>query len=140
VPEKKAPNPRDQHVGSWMRMRRMMLGISQKKLGKGIGFTFQQVQKYEKGVNRIGASRLQQIAQILQVPVDFFFEGLPDASSMSKSDVSSLANVNDFISSPDGLKLVTAFTRIENANLRRRIVSLVQEIAADPELGVAKSA
>jgi hypothetical protein len=72
--------------------------------------------------------------------VDFFFEGLPDASSMSKSDVSSLANVNDFISSPDGLKLVTAFTRIENANLRRRIVSLVQEIAADPELGVAKRA
>jgi transcriptional regulator with XRE-family HTH domain len=116
-------------------MRRKMLGMSQEKLGKELGLTFQQVQKYEKGANRIGASRLQQISHILQIPVEFFFEGVPDTSSMSKSDVSSLADMNDFISSADGLRLVSAFTRIQNADLRRRIVALVQEIAADPELG-----
>ena len=74
---KKAPNPIDKHVGSRVRMRRMMLGMSQEKLGNNLGLTFQQVQKYEKGTNRIGASRLQQISQILQVPVSFFFEGAP---------------------------------------------------------------
>ena len=74
---KKAPNPIDKHVGSRVRMRRMMLNMSQEKLGDSLGLTFQQVQKYEKGTNRIGASRLQQIGQILQVPVSFFFEGAP---------------------------------------------------------------
>jgi transcriptional regulator with XRE-family HTH domain len=116
-------------------MRRKMLGMSQEKLGKELGLTFQQVQKYEKGANRIGASRLQQISHILQVSAEFFFEGMPNASSMSKSDFSSLADMNDFISSADGLRLVSAFTRIQNADLRRRIVALVQGIAADPELG-----
>ena len=76
---KKAPNPTDKHVGSRVRMRRMMLGMSQEKLGDALGLTFQQVQKYEKGTNRIGASRLQQISHILQVPVSFFFEGAPSA-------------------------------------------------------------
>src|ERR1700730_13906470 len=74
---KKAPNPIDRHVGSRVRMRRMMLNMSQEKLGDALGLTFQQVQKYEKGTNRIGASRLQQISLILQVPVSFFFEGAP---------------------------------------------------------------
>ena len=74
---KKAPNPIDKHVGSRVRMRRMMLSMSQEKLGDALGLTFQQVQKYEKGSNRIGASRLQQISLILQVPVSFFFEGAP---------------------------------------------------------------
>src|SRR5436853_4963170 len=74
---KKAPNPIDKHVGSRVRMRRMMLGMSQEKLGDALGLTFQQVQKYEKGTNRIGASRLQQISLILQVPISFFFEGAP---------------------------------------------------------------
>jgi transcriptional regulator with XRE-family HTH domain len=133
MPPKKAPNPLDKHVGSRMRMRRMMLGISQEKLGKEPGLTFQQVQKYEKGVNRLGASRLQQISQILQVPVEFFFEGIPDTVQMSKSDIRSLADMNDFISSPDGLRLVTAFMRIENTDLRRLIVGLVQVV--DSELG-----
>src|SRR5436190_23724934 len=76
---KKAPNPTDKHVGARVRMRRMMLGMSQEKLGDALGLTFQQVQKYEKGANRIGASRLQQISNILQVPVSFFFEGAPQA-------------------------------------------------------------
>ena len=76
---RKSPNPTDKHVGARVRMRRMMLGMSQEKLGNALGLTFQQVQKYEKGSNRIGASRLQHIAQILQVPVSFFFEGGPAA-------------------------------------------------------------
>ena len=76
---KKAPNPTDKHVGARVRMRRMMLSMSQEKLGDALGLTFQQVQKYEKGANRIGASRLQQIAHILQVPVSFFFDGAPNA-------------------------------------------------------------
>src|SRR5690349_17989111 len=76
---KKAPNPTDKHVGARVRMRRMMMSMSQEKLGDALGLTFQQVQKYEKGANRIGASRLQQIAHILQVPVSFFFEGAPSA-------------------------------------------------------------
>src|SRR3977135_1506695 len=75
---KKAPNPVDRHVGSRVRMRRMMLSMSQEKLGDALGLTFQQVQKYEKGTNRIGDSRLQQIANTLQVTVAFFFEGAPD--------------------------------------------------------------
>src|ERR1700687_6073491 len=74
---KKTPNPIDKHVGSRVRMRRMMLSMSQEKLGDALGLTFQQVQKYEKGTNRMGASRLQHIAHILQVPVTFFFEGAP---------------------------------------------------------------
>ena len=74
---KKQPNPIDIHVGSRVRLRRMMLGMSQEKLGEGLGITFQQIQKYEKGTNRIGASRLQHISHILQVPVAFFFEGAP---------------------------------------------------------------
>jgi transcriptional regulator with XRE-family HTH domain len=128
---KKAPNPVDKHVGSRVRMRRKMLAMSQEKLAKALGLTFQQVQKYEKGMNRIGGSRLQQMSHILQVPVAFFFEGAPGASSMSKSDETelSLAHVDDFVSSSEGLRLIGAFTRIESATLRRRIASLVQEIA-----------
>ena len=73
----KAPNPVDKYVGSRVRMRRIMLGMSQEKLGEALGLTFQQIQKYEKGTNRVGASRIQQIAEILQVPVSFLFEGGP---------------------------------------------------------------
>ena len=73
----KSPNPVDKHVGSRVRMRRIMLGMSQEKLGEALGLTFQQVQKYEKGTNRVGASRIQQICEILQIPVSFLFEGSP---------------------------------------------------------------
>ena len=128
---KKAPNPVDKHVGRRVRMRRKMLAMSQGKLGRALGLSFQQVQKYEKGANRIGGSRLQQISQILQVPVAFFFEDAPGGSATSKSDESalSLAHVDDFVSSSDGLRLIAAFTRIKRATLRRRITSLVQEMA-----------
>ncbi len=133
---KKAPNPIDKHVGSRVRMRRMMLGMSQEKLGDALGLTFQQVQKYEKGTNRIGASRLQQISQILQVPVAFFFEGAPVISgefepSSGMQEAPSPAYVSDFLATSDGLSLTKAFMRIKDAKLRRRIVDLVQQIAGE---------
>jgi transcriptional regulator with XRE-family HTH domain len=135
---KKAPNPIDKHVGSRVRMRRMMLGMSQEKLGDALALTFQQVQKYEKGTNRIGASRLQQISQILQVPVAFFFEGVPHASGgpapSGFEDAPSPTYVSEFLATSDGLSLTKAFMRIPDAKLRRRIVDLVQQIAGeDPE-------
>jgi len=127
---KKAPNPIDKHVGSRVRMRRMMLSMSQEKLGDGLGLTFQQVQKYEKGSNRIGASRLQQIAHILQVPVSFFFEGAPhSAGHGGMSEAPSPAYVADFLATSDGLSLTKAFMRIKSSKLRRRIVDLVEQIA-----------
>jgi transcriptional regulator with XRE-family HTH domain len=125
---KKAPNPIDKHVGSRVRMRRMMLQMSQEKLGEALGLTFQQVQKYEKGTNRIGASRMQQIAQVLQVPVSFFFEEAPGVSAPD-GGAPSPSFVSDFLSSADGLALSRAFTRLKDAKLRRRIVDLVEEIA-----------
>jgi transcriptional regulator with XRE-family HTH domain len=130
---KKAPNPIDKHVGSRVRMRRMMLAMSQQKLADALGLTFQQVQKYERGANRMGASRLQQMSDILQVPVEFFFEGAPNTSEPHGSNGSalSMAQIDDFISDSDGLRLIGAFIRIDNADLRRRIVMLVQEIAGD---------
>jgi transcriptional regulator with XRE-family HTH domain len=130
---KKAPNPTDKHVGSRVRMRRMMLSMSQEKLGDALGLTFQQVQKYEKGTNRIGASRLQQIAQILQVQVSFFFEGAPSAITIGRheglSEAPSPAYVSDFLATSDGLALTKAFMKIRDAKLRRRIVDLVEQIA-----------
>ena len=131
---KDAPSRRiDQHVGRRVRMRRKVL--AQQKLGAALGLTFQQVQKYEKGATRISASRLQQISHILQVPVEFFFEGAPNASAPHGSNKSELwmAQIDDFVSNPDGLRLIGAFMRIDNAALRRRIVMLVQEIAGDDD-------
>ena len=129
---KKAPNPIDKHVGSRVRMRRMMLSMSQEKLGNSLGLTFQQVQKYEKGTNRIGASRLQQISQILEVPVSFFFEGAPTVAvgrADGLTEAPSPAYVSEFLATADGLALTKAFMRIGDAKLRRRIVDLVEQIA-----------
>src|SRR3984957_15735999 len=129
---KKAPNPIDKHVGSRVRMRRMMLSMSQEKLGGALGLTFQQVQKYEKGTNRIGASRLQQISQILQVPVAFFFEGAPNVHPHGHGTGEAPPSppyVSDFLAPSDGLALTKAFMEIKEPKLRRRIVDLVEEIA-----------
>ena len=115
-------------------MRRMMLAMSQEKLGDALDLTFQQVQKYEKGTNRIGASRLQQISSILQVPVAFFFEGAPDLAGARPSgvrDAPSPAYVSDFLATSDGLALTKAFMRIADPKLRRRIVDLVEQIAGE---------
>ena len=131
----KAPNPVDKYVGSRVRMRRIMLGMSQEKLGEALGLTFQQVQKYEKGTNRVGASRIQQISEILQVPVSFLFEGGPSgtASTGSFSEGSSPAYVSDFLATSEGLALTKAFMRIKEPKLRRRIVDLVKEIAGEDD-------
>jgi transcriptional regulator with XRE-family HTH domain len=127
----KTPNPTDKHVGARIRMRRLMLGMSQTALADGLDLTFQQIQKYEKGVNRVGASRLQQIAQILRVPVEFFFEGGPGipGAKADVADAPSLANVSEFLATPDGLALVAGFVKIRSAKLRRAIVELVSYLA-----------
>jgi transcriptional regulator with XRE-family HTH domain len=121
-------NPVDGHVGSRVRMRRLMLKMSQSDLADALGLTFQQVQKYEKGANRIGASRLQHISQILQVPVPFFFDRAPGQSGVVADIVDSDLYVNDFLATSDGLALVKAFMRIRDPKLRRAIVLLVQQI------------
>ena len=133
---KSAINPTDKHVGSRLRMRRLMLDMSQTDIADALGVTFQQVQKYEKGFNRISASRLQHISQILQVPVPFFFEGAPAAtgirpSARAAAEASSPAYVADFLATSDGLDLVKAFVCIEDAKLRRAIVRLVEEIVPE---------
>jgi transcriptional regulator with XRE-family HTH domain len=119
--------------GSRIRMRRKMLGMSQEKLGDGLGLTFQQVQKYEKGTNRIGASRLQHISHLLQVPVPFFFEGVPHLPGQPRGigEAPSPAYLFNFLATTDGLALTKAFMRIKEPSLRRRIVDLVEEIAGD---------
>jgi transcriptional regulator with XRE-family HTH domain len=130
---KKSPNPIDKHVGSRVRMRRMMIGMSQEKLGEKLGITFQQIQKYEKGTNRVGASRLQQIATSLSVPPSFFFEGapIPDGTNGTFSEPSSPAYVSDFLATSDGLSLTKAFMKIKDPKVRRRIVDLVESMVAE---------
>jgi transcriptional regulator with XRE-family HTH domain len=129
---KDVANPVDKHVGSKLRARRTKLGMSQSILAEALGLTFQQVQKYEKGVNRIGAGRLQQIAQILQMPVESFFEGLPHERGQRRvpTDVPDVQYVADYLATADGLQLTKAFMKIPNAKLRRSIVNLVEQLAA----------
>ncbi len=133
---KKTPNPIDRHVGSRVRMRRMLIGVSQEKLGTALGLTFQQVQKYEKGTNRIGASRLQQISQILGVAPAFFFEDLPgDRLPAGGFADEGAAFTADFLSTSEGVLLNKAFQRIRDARVRKRIVDLVTALADDGRAG-----
>lgn len=129
------PNPIDKHVGNRIKMRRMMLSISQEKLARALGLSFQQLQKYEKGANRVGASRLQQIAQILQVPAGFFFEGAPELSATivpsTTNEAPPPSYIFDFLATTDGLALTKAFMRIPDAQLRKRIVDLVEHVARE---------
>ena len=127
-------NATDRYVGKRVRMRRLMIKMSQEKLADRLGLTFQQVQKYEKGVNRISASRLREMAHALQVPIQFFFEGLPEAGGSSAKDRHETSHkfVHDFLATSDGLALAAAFTRIDNSKVRRRIVQLVKEFAGEP--------
>jgi transcriptional regulator with XRE-family HTH domain len=127
---KKSPHATDRHVGNRVRMRRMMQGMSQEKLGNALGLSFQQVQKYEKGTNRIEASRLQHIASIQQVPISFFFEDAPGQSSILDEPCD---DVSGFLATTDGLALTKAYMQIENAKLRRSIVALVKQMAGEDE-------
>jgi transcriptional regulator with XRE-family HTH domain len=129
----KKPNPVDQHVGSRVRLRRMLLGMSQERLGESMGLTFQQVQKYEKGVNRIGASRLFQISKILDVPVQFFFEEAPHsdgASARGMAEPESEAFILEFLNSREGLELNRAFVKIADSKIRKSVVDLVRALSA----------
>lgn len=133
---KKKPNPIDVHVGSRIRLRRNMIGMSQEKLGELLGITFQQVQKYEKGSNRVGASRLQAIASILSVSVGFFFEDAPGQETGQAEgfgEESQAKYVVDFLNTPEGLQLNRAFVLISDPKVRRRIVDLVKSLADEQE-------
>lgn len=129
----KTPRAADAHVGKRVRMRRLMLEITQGKLAKRLGVTFQQVQKYEKGINRISVGRLQEMAHILQVPVQFFFDGLPVPSGGAGKgrEERSPQFASEFLASADGLALARAFVRLKNRKLRRHIVRMVAEIAGE---------
>ena len=130
LPDERSPNPVDLHVGARVRMRRRIRGVSQEKLAEALGLTFQQVQKYERGANRVSASKLYEIASALQTPVAYFFEGLPDpcqgdgaAASPSSEQV-----VHDFLMTAEGLELASTFPRLQRGPLRRRVLDLVRAI------------
>jgi transcriptional regulator with XRE-family HTH domain len=131
---KKAPNPIDKHVGARLRMRRVLVGMSQEKLGEALDITFQQIQKYEKGANRIGASRLQQLARVLDVPPAFFFEGAPPGETAPGgfSEPRGSSYVVDFLSTAEGLQLNRAFAMIRDPKVRKRILDLVASLAEAP--------
>ena len=131
---KKQANPIDVQVGNRVRIRRMLIGMSQERLGDLLGLTFQQVQKYEKGVNRIGAGRLFEVARILNVPIDFFYEGLSTTSQpgMGETDVAA-PPVMEFISSGEGLQLSLAFMKIKDTKVRKRVLDLVKSLAEEEE-------
>lgn len=128
----KTPNPIDKHVGGRVRMRRMLMGMSQERLGEALGLTFQQVQKYEKGTNRISASRLQQISKVLGVPVEFFFDGSPGSESTAGNGFADGAGsmyTADLMATAEGVALGKAFLRIRDPRVRRRLIELVTALA-----------
>jgi transcriptional regulator with XRE-family HTH domain len=131
---KKQANPVDGQVGNRVRLRRMLVGMSQERLGELLGLTFQQVQKYEKGVNRIGAGRLYQVAQILGVPINYFYEGVIEHSAESlRNGDTSTPPVMEFLSSGEGLQLTLAFMRIKDSKVRKRVIDLVKSLAEEVE-------
>jgi transcriptional regulator with XRE-family HTH domain len=131
---KKSPNPIDIHVGARLRMRRLMVGMSQEKLADALGITFQQIQKYEKGANRLGASRLQELARLLSVPPAFFFEDAPSGEAQPSGFAEPAAGgyVVDFLSTSEGLQLNKAFALIRDPRVRRKILELVSSLADAP--------
>jgi transcriptional regulator with XRE-family HTH domain len=129
VPKKQA-NPVDAHVGHRVRLRRMLIGMSQERLGELLGLTFQQVQKYEKGINRIGAGRLFEVAGILGVPISFFYEDANASGAASGfSESGEPPPVMEFLASGEGLQLSLAFMRIKDVKVRRRILDLVRSLS-----------
>ena len=125
---RKSPNPVDVHVGSRVRMQRMLIGMSQEKLGEALGLTFQQVQKYEKGTNRIGASRLYEIGAVLGVPIEYFFDGLENGALKGAAGLHGSVDVG-VLSTAEGIQLNSAFFAIPDPKLRRRILDLIRALA-----------
>src|ERR1700742_957101 len=132
VPKKQA-NPVDIQVGNRVRIRRMLIGMSQERLGELLGLTFQQVQKYEKGVNRIGAGRLFEVARILGVPIDYFYEGVTNQTAGGFAENEASPPVMEFVSSGEGLQLSLAFMKIKDPKLRKRVLDLVKQMAEDAQ-------
>jgi transcriptional regulator with XRE-family HTH domain len=138
---KKQPSSVDAHVGSRVRLRRMLIGMSQEKLGELLGLTFQQVQKYEKGANRIGASRLYDISSILGVPVSYFFDDLQGDHGVKRNpnhgastDIDAGPYMMEFVSSAEGFQLVRAFTKITDPRVRKRMLDLVKSLTGEEEV------
>ncbi|WP_165185050.1 helix-turn-helix domain-containing protein [Caulobacter soli] len=132
--EGRRPNPVDLHVGGRVRMRRKLLGVSQEQLADSLGLTFQQVQKYERGANRVSASKLYEIAKTLQVPVSFFFDGLADPMDGSDGDeIGQQAEriVQEFLTTPEGLELAEVFPKIGRGRVRRQVLDLVRAMAEE---------
>ena len=132
--EDEGPDPVDVHVGLAVKAYRLRAGMNQQSLGKAVKVTFQQIQKYEKGTNRIGASRLQHISTVLGVSVSFFFDGLPAvtagaAGAAGFAEDASPAYVSDFLATSEGIALTRAFLKIPDSKVRRRIVDLVEALA-----------
>lgn len=128
----RGPNSVDRHVGSRIRLRRQLLNLSQERLGEELGVTFQQVQKYERGTNRVGAGRLWHLAKVLDVPVSFFYEGATENTAQAGfADSDQTPLVDDFIQSADGVALAQAFSRITDPKVRRRVLELVRTLAAE---------
>ena len=131
---KKQANPIDVQVGNRVRIRRMLIGMSQERLGDLLGLTFQQVQKYEKGVNRIGAGRLYEVARILNVPIDFFYDGIgPGADNPGLAEPEGTPPVMEFVSSGEGLQLSLAFMKIKDTKVRKRVLDLVKSLAEEED-------
>jgi transcriptional regulator with XRE-family HTH domain len=123
------PHPVDVHVGSRIRLRRRLLGLSQEKLAEALGLTFQQVQKYERGSNRVSASKLYEISRTLQTPVTFFYEGLPDSESGAPIMRSGVSPASDLLLTSDGPSLAAAFSRIRSEEARRKLLDLIKILA-----------
>jgi len=132
---KKTPNPIDIDVGARVRLRRNMIGLSQEKLGESLGVTFQQVQKYEKGTNRISASKMQKISEILKTPVSFFF-GADQAGSSQESGFAETGESNyiaDYLSTPEDIQLFKAFSKIDDPKVRKNIINMVRSFMPEKE-------
>ena len=131
----RSPNPVDLHVGGRIRMKRKVLGVSQERLAEALGLTFQQVQKYERGANRVSASKLYEIARFLQAPISYFFEGLADPTVESTGDDSEGPEqfVHDFLMTPEGLELAATFPKIRKGRIRRRVLELVRTLSGEDE-------
>lgn len=129
----RTPNPVDLHVGARIRMRRKLLGVSQERLAEQLHLTFQQVQKYERGANRVSASKLYEIARALEAPVSYFFDGLADTGGAAEGQELTGEFVHDLVMTPEGMELAAMFPRIKRGRVRRRVLDLVKALAEDDE-------
>jgi len=125
---KKSPSPIDRHIGARIRARRTLIGMSQEKLGEALGLTFQQVQKYEKGTNRVGSGRLQEIGDILGVQVTYFFDG-QEGERKHKDGSPVVQEIEEFLSQKDSIELVSAFNAITDATIRRALINMARASA-----------